>query len=52
MALTHNAQLTHRIIGMAMRVHARIGPGLLEKAYEFCLCREFELNGMPYARQV
>lgn len=35
-----------------MRVHTRLGPGLLESAYERCLCHEFERNGVPYARQV
>ena len=44
--------LTHRIIGLAMRVHTRLGPGLLESAYEHCLCHEFNRNGLPYARQV
>jgi GxxExxY protein len=44
--------LTHRIIGLAMRVHTRLGPGLLENAYEHCLCHEFERNALAYARQV
>ena len=44
--------LTHRIIGLAMRVHTRLGPGLLESAYEHCLCREFDQNALTYARQV
>jgi GxxExxY protein len=44
--------LTHRIIGLAMRVHTSLGPGLLEHAYERCLCHEFECNKIPYARQV
>ncbi len=44
--------LTSRIIGLAMRVHSRLGPGLLESAYERCLCFEFERNQIPFARQV
>ena len=36
--------LTHSIIGLAMRVHTRLGPGLLESAYEACLCRELDRN--------
>lgn len=40
--------LTHRIIGLAMRVHTRLGPGLLEKAYRQCLCHELDLAGIPY----
>jgi GxxExxY protein len=50
--LTHDATLTQQIIGLAMRVHTRLGPGLLESAYERCLCHEFDLNGLPYTRQV
>lgn len=44
--------LTHSIIGLAMRVHTRLGPGLLESAYEACLCRELDRNELPFARQV
>jgi GxxExxY protein len=44
--------VTHRIIGLAMRVHTCLGPGLLESAYEFCLCHEFDQNALVYARQV
>jgi GxxExxY protein len=43
---------THEIIGLAMRVHSRLGPGLLESAYERCLCHELQRHGMAYARQV
>jgi GxxExxY protein len=28
-----------------------LGPGLLETAYEECLCRELELRGIPFLRQ-
>ena len=45
-------ELTQQIIGLAMRVHTRLGPGLLETAYERCLCHEFDQNAVPYARQV
>ena len=41
-------ELTHRIIGLAMRVHTRLGPGLLEQAYKRCLCHELDLAGIPY----
>ncbi len=44
--------LTHQIIGLAMRVHTRLGPGLLESAYERCLCHELDQAGLAYARQV
>jgi GxxExxY protein len=44
--------LTHRIIGLAMHVHTRLVPGLLESAYERCVCHEFDQNALVYARQV
>jgi GxxExxY protein len=44
--------LTQRIIGLAMCVHSRLGPGLLESAYERCLCHELDKHDLPYARQV
>src|SRR5580698_2988390 len=40
--------LTGRIISLAMRVHTRLGPGLLEQAYQRCLCHELDLAGIPY----
>lgn len=44
--------LTHRIIGACVEVHRALGPGLLESAYETCLCRELSLIGLPFQRQV
>jgi len=35
--------LTGQIIGAAIEVHRELGPGLLESAYEACLCHEFSL---------
>jgi GxxExxY protein len=43
--------LTGQIIGPAIEVHKALGPGLLESAYEECLCHEFDLRGIPYKRQ-
>ena len=31
---------TEAIIGVAIEVHRHLGPGLLESAYEECLCEE------------
>ena len=33
-------QLTEAIIGAAIEVHKRLGPGLLESAYRICLAYE------------
>src|SRR5690349_15986399 len=40
-----------KLIGAAIEVHRHLGPGLLEGAYEECLCRELDLRGIPYLRQ-
>ena len=45
-------ELTKEIIGAAIEVHRALGPGLLESAYEECLCRELSLRGVPFERQV
>jgi GxxExxY protein len=45
-------ELSGRVIGLAIEVHRALGPGLLESAYEACLCHELTQNGIPYSRQV
>ncbi len=47
----HDKELTEKIIGCAMEVHRHLGPGLLESAYEECLCHELSAQGMPFERQ-
>jgi len=44
-------QLTHEVIGAAIEVHRKLGPGLLESAYKECLCRELVLRGVPFERE-
>jgi len=44
-------RLTERIIGLGIEAHRELGPGLLESAYEECLCYEFKKNGIGYTRQ-
>ena len=41
-------QLTEQIIGAAMEVHRELGPGLLESAYEECVCHELHLRGFIF----
>src|SRR5262245_1839499 len=43
--------LTGAIIGAAIEVHRALGPGLLESAYQECLCRELFLRGLRFKRQ-
>jgi len=47
----HINELTEKIIAAAIEVHRTLGPGLLESAYEDCLCRELALRGIPFERQ-
>ncbi len=47
-----NDRLTEKVIGLAIEVHRGLGPGLLESAYEECLCYEFGESGVPFKRQV
>jgi GxxExxY protein len=47
-----NDPLTEKIIGFAIEVHRQLGPGLLESAYEECLCFELKQDGLVVARQV
>ena len=44
--------LTHKVIGAAIEVHRLLGPGLLESAYEECLCHEMARLKVGFQRQV
>lgn len=45
-------QITEKIIGCSIEVHKALGPGLLESAYEECLCYELDQLGYSFCRQV
>jgi len=45
-------QMTGEVIGAAIEVHRELGPGLLESAYEECLCHELLLRSLSVQRQV
>ncbi len=47
-----DAEVTGEVIGAAIDVHRALGPGLLESAYEECLCRELSLRELPFVRQL
>ena len=47
----YHGELTDRLIAAAIEVHRRLGPGLLESAYEECYCHELSLQNTPYERQ-
>ncbi len=44
-------ELTKEIIGAAIEVHRALRPGLLESAYEECLCHELGLRSLSFERQ-
>jgi len=48
---TYNS-ITEALIGAAIEVHRKIGPGLLESAYRECLDRELTLRSIPFEREV
>ena len=45
-------ELSRIVIGAAIEVHRALGPGLLESAYEACLCRELTVRELPFQKQV
>jgi GxxExxY protein len=45
-------ELTENIIGAAIEVRRELGPGLLESAYEECLCHELHLRRLAFQRRV
>ncbi|GLH72999.1 hypothetical protein GETHLI_15010 [Geothrix limicola] len=47
-----HGEITEKVLGAAVEVHEHLGPGLLESAYEACLCHEFEIRGLSFQRQV
>jgi len=44
--------LAAEVVDAAYKVHAALGPGLLESVYEICLCHELNKRGLPFQRQV
>ena len=45
-------ELTERILGSVIEVHKVLGPGLMESAYEECLCHELNLRDLQFERQM
>jgi GxxExxY protein len=43
--------LTYKIIGCAMKVHNKMGPGFQEVIYQRCLAIELELAGLSFVRE-
>jgi len=49
---TQRDSLSEEVIGAAIEVHRALGPGLLESAYEQCLCYELSSKEVGFRRQV
>ncbi|PLX00860.1 MAG: GxxExxY protein [Marinilabiliales bacterium] len=47
-----HSNLTSNILGCAMKVHSKLGPGLLESAYRTCLAHELRKNGFLVQEEV
>ncbi len=43
--------ISRKVIGAALTIHRKLGPGLLESAYEACLAYELEKSGFRVERQ-
>jgi GxxExxY protein len=44
--------LTDRIIGLAIKLHRKLGPGLLEAVYHHCLCWELQRANLAFESEV
>jgi len=45
-------EVTREIVDSAVKLHRRLGPGLLESVYEAVLARDLERRGLRVARQI
>ena len=45
------SELSNKVIGCAIEVHKALGPGLLESAYQQCLCHELRLNDIGFEQE-
>lgn len=45
-------RVAREIVNAAFKVHKQLGPGLLERVYEVCLCYELEKAGLKVKRQI
>lgn len=48
--MTEN-ELAKIVVGICLKIHRILGPGLLESVYEEALCYELAKAGLPFKRQ-
>lgn len=44
-------EISQLVIGLCIKVHKKLGPGLLESSYEECLFYELSKNNLKFSRQ-
>ncbi|NJD64688.1 MAG: GxxExxY protein [Chloroflexi bacterium] len=49
--MDHVEAVAHAVIGAGIRIHQRLGPGLLESVYEVILARDLARRGFRVERQ-
>jgi GxxExxY protein len=45
-------EVSYKVIGAAIKVHSALGAGILESAYDSCLCYELAQTGLHFHHQV
>jgi GxxExxY protein len=45
-------EISQKIIGLAIKIHKKLGPGLLEKVYHECLYYEIQKSGLQVQKEV
>jgi GxxExxY protein len=43
---------SRRVIGAALKVHSALGAGILESAYQTCMCKQLAEDGLQFQHQV
>jgi GxxExxY protein len=43
--------LAEQIVGIAIKIHKALGPGLLESIYEIVFCYELQIRNIPFRKQ-
>jgi GxxExxY protein len=46
------AKISEQILDCCIKVHKKLGPGLLESVYQDCLAHELEKQGLPCQKEV
>ena len=50
--MLEHKDITERIVGAAIKVHRKLGPGFVESVYENALCIEMRKRGIRHVRQM